>query len=167
MVLPPLRERREDIPLLAAHFVHQYAQGLQRPVPTLSDEVMAHLQEHTWPGNVRELAHRIERAVIVCAGGVLEVADVLSEEGEEEALLLPASAPAVSSVEAEVGGDWGAREAAGAKAEKQQIEEALRATQRADLWGAWRGAVVGDGAGEAALLYAQVWGGTTEEVVKP
>ena len=128
VVLPPLRERREDIPLLAAHFVHQYAQGLQRPVPTLSDEVMAHLQEHTWPGNVRELAHRIERAVIVCAGGVLEVADVLSAEGEEEALLLPASAPAVSSVEAEVGGDWGAREVAGAKAEKQQIEEALRAT---------------------------------------
>ena len=128
VVLPPLRERREDIPLLAAHFVRQYAQGLQRPVPTLSDEVMAHLQEHTWPGNVRELAHRIERAVIVCAGGVLEVADVLSAEGEEEALLLPASAPAVSSVEVEVGGDWGAREAAGAKAEKQQIEEALRAT---------------------------------------
>ena len=81
-----------------------------------------------WPGNVRELAHRIERAVIVCAGGVLEVADMRSAEGEE-ALLLPASAPAVSSVAAEVGGDWRAREAAGAKAEKQQIEEALRATQ--------------------------------------
>ena len=90
---------------------------------------MAHLQEHTWPGNVRELAHRIERAVIVCAGGVIEVADVLSAEGEEEALLLPASAPAVPLVEAGVGGDWKAREAAGAKAEKQQIEEALRATK--------------------------------------
>ena len=129
VVLPPLRERREDIPLLTTHFVHQYAQQSQRPVPTLSDEVMAHLQEHTWPGNVRELAHRIERAVIVCAGGVLEVVDMLSAEGEEEALSLSASAPSVPLVEAEVGGDWGAREAAGAKAEKQQIEEALRATQ--------------------------------------
>ena len=128
VVLPPLRERQEDIPLLTTHFVHQYAQQSQRPVPTLSDEVMAHLQEHTWPGNVRELAHRIERAVIVCAGGVLEVADVRSAEGEEAALLLPASALAVPLVEAEVGGDWRAREAAGAKAEKQQIEEALRAT---------------------------------------
>ena len=128
VVLPPLRERREDIPLLAAHFVRQYAEKSQRPVPTLSDEVQAHLQEHTWPGNVRELAHRIERAVIVCAGGVIEVADVRSEEVEGEAVLPPASAPAVPLVEAEVGGDWGAREAAGAKAEKQQIEEALRAT---------------------------------------
>ena len=127
VMIPPLRARREDIPLLTTHFVHQYAQELQRPVPTLSDEVMAYLQGHTWPGNVRELAHRIERAVIVCAGGVIEVADVRSAEGGE-ALLPPASAPAVPLVEAEVGGDWGAREVAGAKAEKQQIEEALRAT---------------------------------------
>ena len=127
VVLPPLRERWEDIPLLVTHFVHQYAQQSQRPVPTLSDEVMAYLQGHTWPGNVRELAHRIERAVIVCVGGVIEVADVRSAEGGE-ALLPPASAPAVPLVEAEVGGDWGAREVAGAKAEKQQIEEALRAT---------------------------------------
>ena len=128
VMIPPLRARREDIPLLTTHFVHQYAQELQRPVPTLSDEVMAHLQGHTWPGNVRELAHRIERAVIVCEGGVLEVADVLSAEAEGEVELPPASAPSVPLVEAGVGGDWGAREAAGAKAEKQQIEEALRAT---------------------------------------
>ena len=128
VVLPPLRERREDIPLLAAHFVHQYAEKSQRPVPTLSDEVQAYLQEHTWPGNVRELAHRIERAVIVCEGGVIEVADVRSEEVEGEAVLPPTSPPSVPLVEAGVGGDWGAREAAVAKAEKQQIEEALRAT---------------------------------------
>ena len=80
VVLPPLRERREDIPLLVARFVRQCAYKLQRPVPMLSDEVMAFLQGHTWPGNVRELEHRLQRAVIVCEGGVIEMADVLSEE---------------------------------------------------------------------------------------
>ena len=59
VVLPLLREQREDIPLLATHFVRQYARKLRRPVPTLSDEVLAHLQGYAWPGNVRELEHWI------------------------------------------------------------------------------------------------------------
>ena len=125
VVLPPLRERREDIPLLAARFVRQYAQKLQRPVPVLSDEVMTFLQEHTWPGNIRELEHRLQRAVIVCEDGVIEVADVLSEEMEEEIV----SAPAIPSVEEGAGRDWGAWESEVAKTEKQHIEEALRATK--------------------------------------
>ncbi len=129
VVVPPLRKRREDIPLLVTHFVHQYAEKLQRPVPTLGDRVMEHLQGHPWPGNVRELAHQIQRAMIICEGGVLEMAAVLSAEAEGEAVLPSAAAPSVPLVEAGVSGDWGAREAEVAKAEKQQIEEALRATK--------------------------------------
>ena len=124
---PPLRERREDIPLLAAHFVQEYAHKLRRPVPVLSDAVLAHLQGYSWPGNVRELAHRLERAVILCEGGVLEVADVLSAEAARKGGLRSGSVPLV---EAGVGGDWAAREAMVAKAEKQQIVEALEARRR-------------------------------------
>ena len=69
--LPPLRERREDIPLLTAHFARRYAQSLQRPVPALGDGVVKHLQEYSWPGNVRELEHLIRRAVVLCAKGRL------------------------------------------------------------------------------------------------
>ncbi len=66
VTLPPLRQRREDIPLLAAHFLKRYATDLGRPVRGLSDELMASLLEHDWPGNVRELEHVVERAVVLC-----------------------------------------------------------------------------------------------------
>ena len=86
VVLPPLRERREDIPLLAAHFVRQYARKHKRPVRTVSDEALAHLQGYAWPGNVRELIHWVERMVILCEGERLERADVLEAEAMEQAL---------------------------------------------------------------------------------
>ena len=79
-MVPPLRDRREDIPLLASRFVRQSAQQLQRPGPVLSDEVMSHLQGYAWPGNVRELAHWIDRAMIVCEGERMEMTDVLAVE---------------------------------------------------------------------------------------
>ena len=115
LVLPPLRERREDIPLLATHFVREYALRFQRPVPTLGDGVMEYLQAHSWPGNVRELAHRMQRAVIVCEGERIKVIDVLSAGAEELALSLPASAPPVA-------------QRAEGEDEKQQIIAALERT---------------------------------------
>jgi two-component system response regulator HydG len=63
--IPPLRERREDIPLLAAHFLTRSAKRHGRPVPTLSPEAVALLLEHHWPGNVREMENAIERAVLL------------------------------------------------------------------------------------------------------
>ena len=116
LVLPPLRTaRREDIPLLAAHFVRHYALRFKRPVPTLGDGVMEYLQAHSWPGNVRELAHRMQRAVIVCEGARIKVIDVLSAGAEELALSLPASAPPVA-------------QGAEGEDEKQQIIAALERT---------------------------------------
>jgi DNA-binding NtrC family response regulator len=73
--LPPLRERREDIPLLAAHFLERQAARYGRPV-TLGADAMQALYEHPWPGNVRELEHVVERALLLCANDVVQAADL-------------------------------------------------------------------------------------------
>ncbi|MGH9945401.1 MAG: sigma-54 interaction domain-containing protein [Pyrinomonadaceae bacterium] len=70
--LPPLRQRREDIPLLAAHLVNQLSARHERPARVLSPAALDLLQSHQWPGNVRELRNVIERAVIICPGEVIE-----------------------------------------------------------------------------------------------
>ena len=127
LVVPSLRNRREDILLLATHFMRRYAHKLHRSMPVLSDEVMAYLQGYAWPGNVRELDNCIQRAMVLCEGEILEMADVLWEE--EEDMLPPASAPAAPLVEAGVGWSWQARKAEAAQAEKQQIEAALQETK--------------------------------------
>ncbi len=71
MTLPPLRERREDIPLLAKHFVEKFAKQQGKMIGTIPNEVMAALENHDWPGNFRELQNIIERSVIMTTGSVL------------------------------------------------------------------------------------------------
>src|SRR4029077_10894900 len=63
IVLPPLRDRREDIPLLAEHFLAKYAEQMQKPVTNISRPAMDLLMRHDWPGNIRELENVLERAV--------------------------------------------------------------------------------------------------------
>jgi DNA-binding NtrC family response regulator len=63
--IPPLRERREDIPLLASHFLKLYAQRYRKPVKGFEPAALERMLEHPWPGNVRELDHAIERAVLM------------------------------------------------------------------------------------------------------
>ena len=70
--LPPLRKRKEDIPLLAQHLVTQLAERHGRPARLLSPAAVEALQSHSWPGNVRELRNVIERAVIICSSEVIE-----------------------------------------------------------------------------------------------
>ena len=70
--LPPLRKRKEDIPLLAQHLVAQLAERHGRPAKLLNPSAVEALQAHRWPGNVRELRNVIERAVIICSGEVIE-----------------------------------------------------------------------------------------------
>ncbi len=65
IILPPLRERRSDIPLLAQHFVEKYAASMNKPVHQISSAAMDLLIRHDWPGNVRELENAIERAMVV------------------------------------------------------------------------------------------------------
>jgi formate hydrogenlyase transcriptional activator len=69
--LPALREHPEDIPLLVRHFVKDYADRMQKPIRSISEEFMAALARHSWPGNVRELQNFIERSVILATGAVL------------------------------------------------------------------------------------------------
>ncbi|MBY3174443.1 sigma-54-dependent Fis family transcriptional regulator [Rhizobium leguminosarum] len=67
--IPPLRERRDDIPLLFSHFAARAAERFRRDVPPLSPDMRRHLASHTWPGNVRELSHYAERVVLGVEGG--------------------------------------------------------------------------------------------------
>jgi formate hydrogenlyase transcriptional activator len=69
--LPPLRERRDDIPRLVEHFVRKYSARLNKPIDTIPAEVMEFLMCHDWPGNIRELQNFIERAVVLSPGSVL------------------------------------------------------------------------------------------------
>ncbi len=75
--VPPLRERKEDIPALVGHFVQKYAAKLGKPIDRVPERLMAALTTYAWPGNVRELEHVIERAVIVSEGPQLAVPDWL------------------------------------------------------------------------------------------
>jgi len=74
--LPALRERPEDIPLLAEHFLDRYAAKNDRPVPHMTPEVRTALLHYGWPGNVRELENVIERAVVLDRKGVIELEDL-------------------------------------------------------------------------------------------
>jgi DNA-binding NtrC family response regulator len=73
--LPPLRERKEDIPLLVDHFVKRYCQKYLKPVPRIGISAYRKLDAHPWPGNIRELRHAVERAVILREGSALRADD--------------------------------------------------------------------------------------------
>jgi two-component system, NtrC family, response regulator HydG len=84
--LPSLRDRKEDIPLLADYFLHIYAKKYNRTVTELSSAVIKQLQKHNWPGNVRELQHAMERAVILCQGQTLQPEDFKGFTINDEAI---------------------------------------------------------------------------------
>ena len=112
MVLPPLRDRREDIPVLANHFLRIYARKYGRPVRQIADDAMAAICAHAWPGNVRALRHAVERAVVLSDGDTLRVTDFSLTPAAGEA-----QAPVVAA---------GAGGATLAALEKQAIAQALQ-----------------------------------------
>jgi len=73
--LPPLRDRREDIPLLVCHFLRKFCTATSRPVPQISPEALDLLMGHDWPGNVRELENAVERALVVGRGEEIRASD--------------------------------------------------------------------------------------------
>jgi formate hydrogenlyase transcriptional activator len=77
ITVPPLRQRKDDIPLMVQAFVERYSRKLGKQIKTIKKETMKELQDYPWPGNVRELESIIERAVILCPGPVLQLADKL------------------------------------------------------------------------------------------
>ena len=76
IAVPPLRERKDDIPLLAKYFVQKFCQQLQKPAMVIDEEAMNLLYKYDWPGNVRELSNVLENAVVFCEGNVIK-ADIL------------------------------------------------------------------------------------------
>ncbi len=95
---PPLRRRREDIPLLADHFTRSSAQHLNVPAPRISDEALALLMSYQWPGNIRELQNVVERAVLLSDGKTLEPSQ-LPREVVGEGLAAPEAASADSTLQ--------------------------------------------------------------------
>ena len=82
--MPPLRDRREDIPLLVWHFIQSRQRALNRTITKIPKTVMAALRAYEWPGNVRELQNVIERAMILTTGPVLHVEEVLGPTTQEQ-----------------------------------------------------------------------------------
>jgi two-component system response regulator PilR (NtrC family) len=89
---PPLRERREDIPLLAQHFLERFARAMDKKVARISETALAALKRHTWPGNVRELENVIERAV------ALETTEAVLPERLPLSLLAPNPSTAAAAI---------------------------------------------------------------------
>ena len=118
--LPPLRERLEDIPLLAQAFLRQFARENDKPVNNLSSEVLELLLSHPWPGNVRELRTAIEHAVVLCRGDKITPRDLPPSVRDGAAGLEPAAIPQRLLARA----DLSVKEA-----EKQLIIRALKATE--------------------------------------
>ena len=81
--LPPLRDRREDIPILAAHFLRQHSEHYRKPLSGFDEGAIKALLAHAWPGNVRELDHAVERAVLMAQGESVRAADLGLRTGRE------------------------------------------------------------------------------------
>jgi len=124
LTIPPLRERGDDIHLLAAHFLERYCRELSKPGLRLSDGARERMREYGWPGNIRELQNAIERAVILADGEAIEAKD----------LRLPAPRPEPDEATAAVTGDefsWDGTlgevvDRATACVERSKIESVLR-----------------------------------------
>jgi DNA-binding NtrC family response regulator len=121
--LPPLRERPEDIPDLALHFLEKYCQVNNRKTPALTPEAMQALVGYHWPGNVRELEHVIERLVILVEGNSIEPVHVSAALYHTEASVrsvLPKTSEELKALKKEI------RESSVRDIEKLFIEEALK-----------------------------------------
>jgi DNA-binding NtrC family response regulator len=81
LTVPPLRERREDLPELAQTFLERFKRQMQRPVTRIRPEAMAAMVRYDWPGNVRELINVLERAVLLSSGNEIDVADLRGRDG--------------------------------------------------------------------------------------
>ncbi len=93
LTIPPLRERSEDVSLLALHFLDKFCLENNRPAMGISPEAMAALKNYAWPGNVRELQNVVERAVALCTGNMVQYEDLPDEirqhSPEDDRIVLP------------------------------------------------------------------------------
>ena len=90
--IPPLRERREDIPGLVEHFLRKHAQRTGKRIDRIEEDAVAVLRGYDWPGNVRVLENTIERAVVLCSGVVIDVRAISLMGATAPAASLPSTA---------------------------------------------------------------------------
>ncbi|MBI1734514.1 MAG: sigma-54-dependent Fis family transcriptional regulator [Candidatus Rokubacteria bacterium] len=114
IAVPPLRERRDDVPLLAQAFLGRYAARHRRPLEGFTEEALRRLLDYAWPGNVRELEHTVERAVVLARGPFVEVGDLPEPIAQ--------AAPSTRAVSIPIGMPL-------EKVEQRLIEETLRHTR--------------------------------------
>jgi transcriptional regulator with GAF, ATPase, and Fis domain len=135
ILLPPLRERRDDLPTLVSHYVQKCNQEFGRQTAGVSPEVMEVFRHYPWPGNVRELVNLIERAVILCPGETIQVTDLpvpLQEFAREHVPAAPAvePTPPAASTASEL---WSrrkrTRDEAAKELEQKLIADALERSQ--------------------------------------
>jgi PAS domain S-box-containing protein len=107
LIIPPLRERKDDIPLLVEHFLDKFSQKFKRPFTAVSREVMELFMRHSWPGNVRELEHIMEHASVLCPSTVIAAEnlpqDFIAEVGhykQEERVEQPVASQKITLEEA-------------------------------------------------------------------
>ncbi|GAP33874.1 sigma-54-dependent transcriptional regulator [Piscinibacter sakaiensis] len=128
--VPPLRQRRQDVPLLAEHFLQLYARKYGRPLRGFSEAAQRAMAAHDWPGNVRALRHAVERAVVVCAGARIGPEDL--------ALAAPARRAADGTSAAEAADDTAPEAANGGGGEDLNLERVeRRVVERALALHAW------------------------------
>ncbi|MEP6673167.1 MAG: sigma-54 dependent transcriptional regulator [Chthoniobacter sp.] len=96
IAIPPLRERREDIPLLAAHFLERFSARMRKEVRSLAPSAREQLLAHDWPGNVRELQHVVERAVALTDGDMVECVAFAPAPGGKTAVTASANGSSIS-----------------------------------------------------------------------
>ncbi|HZH15478.1 MAG TPA: sigma-54 dependent transcriptional regulator [Archangium sp.] len=128
IVLPPLRERRADIPMLAGHFVEKYNRKLNKKIESISDDAMALLQAYNWPGNIRELENLIERVLLFADGPSITAKDL--PDPIRQGSGTPAPALSAAPLEASTG-EGGLKDIVRMKAaelEKDLITKALEET---------------------------------------
>ena len=126
---PPLREKREDVAVLAQHFLRVYAAKNNRTLAGFSDDALRCLEGYAWPGNVRELENVVERAVVLARGNTVEVGD-LPDKITENAIVLERPAPGEAAGDG--GGEGMLRIRVGtplAEVEQRMLEETLRMTR--------------------------------------
>jgi len=122
ILIPPLRERTEEVPLLAHHFVKGFAEDFGKTIDTITPQAMAVLEAHNWPGNVRELEHAMERAVLLADGRSIDL-DSIPAAGEHHSVTwsdVPDDAAALARQKQEL------RAAAVDRAERLFVIKALR-----------------------------------------
>ena len=89
IVLPPLRERKADIPVLVEHFVREFAESMDKSIDSIPQGIMSSLMRHHWPGNIRELQNYVARGVILSSGGVFRPGPLESYQPHEQEAMNP------------------------------------------------------------------------------